>query len=130
MTRRLLLIPVAVFLLAFSACGGGAGSLINVEGTASYDGKAIEEGDIQFIPADTKYGAEGGKIINGSFTAKARVGKNKVAIRASRKTGKQGPMGPGDEERESYIPDKYNDKTTLEEEVSSSKKKFEFKLTK
>lgn len=133
MIRWLVLASFAGLLITLAGCGGGG--LLDVEGTVALNGTPVAEGDIAFIPEDKKFGGEGGVIKDGRFKMKARAGKNKVEIRASRivpgKTipSAAGPGAPAEPLRESIIPPKYNDQTTLNEEVKPGKTTFTFNLT-
>jgi hypothetical protein len=131
MSRSTAVAAVALLSLAvLFGCGGDVGpEKHDVSGTVSYDGQAVAEGQITFIPEDTSVGGEGGEIKDGRYAAKARAGKNKVEIWATRVVpGKKGPMG--EDLVEPYIPEKYNDKTTLSVEVGSGKTEHNFDLPK
>jgi len=125
-----LLLPL---LLATLAGCGSSTPLVDVEGTVTLNGEKLPEGDVTFVPADSKYGGEGGKIKGGAFKLKARAGKNKVQIRAVRPSGKTapsaaGPDAPPEPVMESAVPERYNDKTTLEADVSTGNRSFKFDL--
>lgn len=132
MMKTCIQVCVVALLVGLAGCGG-PGSLQDVEGTVTLNGQNLAEGDITFIPADTQFGGEGGKIKDGAFKMKARSGKNKVEIRANREVpGKTVPSaaGPGAKEplMESIIPPKYNEKTELQADVSASNRSFKFDL--
>lgn len=131
MTRRYLALPLLFLLasLAVAGCGKGGPGKRDVTGTVKLDGKEVPEGDIIFLPEDKTVGAEAGKIKDGKYSLKARDGKNKVEIRATRLVpGKKGPMG--EDAIEDYIPEKYNIKTELSAEVSSGQTEHNFDLKK
>ena len=100
-------------------------------GEVTFNGKPIPTGDIKFSPEDKQLGSHAGKIENGKFSLKAREGKYKVQITATKMEpvpkGQEGAMG----EKEApvdYIPEIYNTKTTLTATVpSSGPLKFELK---
>jgi hypothetical protein len=127
---------LSVFALVFAfagatGCGGGdkGPKKHDITGTVSYNGQTISEGDITLLPADGSVGGEGGKIKDGKYAMKAREGKNKVQIMATRAVpGKKGPMG--EDLVEQYIPEKYNEKTTIEVTVESGKTEYNFDLPK
>jgi hypothetical protein len=133
MIRRTFLALSAGLILTLAGCSGGA-SVIEVGGTVTLNGKELPEGDIVFVPTDSKLGGEGGKIKDGKYRLKAKPGKNKVEIRATREVpGKTmpsaaGPGAPPEPLRESIIPTKYNDQTTLEADVGPGKSTFNFDL--
>lgn len=121
----------AVGILGFAVgCGGEPGPRkYEITGTVKFDGKEIATGDIMFVPENKSIGAEGGKIENGKYTMKAREGKNRVEIRATRTVpGKKGPMG--EDWVEQFIPDQFNEKSKLSADVGSGKTTHDFDLTK
>jgi hypothetical protein len=123
-------VALLVALCAATGCGKSGPKMIEVTGTVKYDGKEIPDGDIRFIPEDKSIGPEEGKIKDGKYAVKVREGKNRVEISASRAVpGKKGPMGTEDL-IESYIPEKYNSKTTLSAEVGAGKTEHNFDLMK
>ena len=73
---------------ALPGCGeGGRLSKVIVEGSASYDGKKITNGDIRFIPAQASMGpVAGAEIVDGRYRLTNRggvpVGKHQVVLRA------------------------------------------------
>jgi hypothetical protein len=116
-------------LAAAAGCGDGKGKKYDVSGAVSYDGQDVADGDIVFVPEDKTVSPEGGKIKDGKYTAKVPAGKCRVEIRGNRTVpGKKGPMG--EDFVESYIPEKYNVKSTLSAEVGSGKTTHDFKLDK
>ncbi len=131
MNRRYFALALSFLLLslAVAGCGGGGSGKRDVTGTVKFDGKDVADGDIIFTSDDKSVGAEGGKIKGGKYTIKARDGKNKVEIHATRAVpGKKGPMG--EDAIESYIPEKYNTKTELSADVGSGKTEHNFDLKK
>jgi hypothetical protein len=109
-------------LLLLPACGSGPRK-VPVSGTVSFDGKPVADGDIIFEDVDPKLGPDAGKIKDGKFAFTAKAGQKKVKIQASRleklPEGKKGAMGET-EMPVDYIPEHYNSKTELKEEVKSS----------
>jgi hypothetical protein len=101
-----------------------------VSGTATFDGQPMPEGDILFFPLDKATGPEAGKIKDGHFQLKAREGKHRVEISASRILPGSKVRGAGGEPvAEEYIPEQYNNKSTLEAEVKpQAENTFEFQL--
>ena len=101
----------------------------DVSGTVKVDGTEVAEGEIIFQSDDQSAGAEGGTIKDGKYASKAREGKNKVQIRATRIVpGKKGPMG--EDWVEQFIPEQYNENSTLTAEVGSGKTIHNFELKK
>lgn len=128
-------------VLCLIGCGGPGPQRAAINGTVTYDGESVGQGTITFVPTgDTKGTSAGGEIKDGKYSIPSdkgtTLGKYKVQIRWSKKTGKQIEMGspapPGtkiDEVAEA-IPAKYNTETTLEKEVTTAKHVFDFKLDK
>src|SRR5262249_40926554 len=85
-------------------------------GTVLFDGKPLPRGDIIFHAARGDMGADAGKINDGRYSFRAKAGKKKVAILASKEVpGKRNPlMGPL---IENYIPARYTDEPPLWAEV-------------
>jgi len=117
MTSRLN--PAVLLLLLCGAIGCNSGpTFYDVTGTVTCDGVPIEVGEIIFVASDNGSTPAAGTIQNGTYQVKLPAGKKKVKIAASRKIPGKGAMGE-DYVYQSYIPPRYNDKTTLEAEVTS-----------
>ncbi len=104
---------------ALSGCGGGEA---RVSGTVTLDSQPVPNGSIQFVGDGGV--REGAVIKDGAFTAKLAPGKYKVEVRATRVTGKRKQKGfDGKDEEveltEEMIPDRYNAKTELTEDLKS-----------
>jgi len=112
---RYLLIAVALALPLVMGCGEPTVKKYPVSGTVTFDDKPLDDGVIQFMnPEDG--GIDSFPIKAGSFKGEVRSGKRKVQITAN----KEGPSPmPGVKAMINYIPDKYNSKTTLEEEIKA-----------
>lgn len=127
----------AAFLVcALAGCGGGpqGPALYAVSGAATFDGKPIETGRIEFRKAEGDGRAYSGEIKNGAYSLQCEAGKMTVSITASRIIpGKFDKSNPDDEPQpvgEMYIPKKYNDKTELKAEIKPSSNDIPFALTK
>jgi hypothetical protein len=116
-------------VLLFAAGCQGSSDLRGIQGSASYDGKPIESGTIEFVPTGGTKGATAGAIIqSGSYTVPRNLGvhvggKYKVSIVAMKKTGRKvaemtGKDGHALDEFASYIPAQFNSATKLEVEIS------------
>lgn len=117
----------AILLLAGPGCGQES-KFHQVDGTVTWNGAAVADGEIIFIPEEKEFGADASKIKDGKYSLKAREGKKRVEIRATRPVpGKLGPMG--EPAIEDFIPEEYNDKSTLSADISKDKKNFDFPLT-
>jgi hypothetical protein len=104
-------------LLVALAAGCGESKTCEVSGTVTWNGEALPEGDILFVPADGKGPPAATKVRGGGFKLQVPPGKKKVEVHASR------PAGPVDPvmktaRREPYIPRRYNDQTVLEADVT------------
>jgi hypothetical protein len=110
----------------------GKNTTYTVTGTVMFEGKPLPDGDIIFLDPDNKVGPDAGKVVDGKFSFKAKAGKKRVEIRASRKEklppGKTGAMGET-EMNVDYIGEKYNSKSELTAEVTAGgPTTFEFKV--
>lgn len=146
MARKLVsLFGIASCLMSvvlISGCGGGGtGNRAPVSGMVKFDGQPIEEGQITFTPTGKSGTIVGGAIKAGAYNipveAGPEPGEHKVAVTASRKTGKQieaimpAPAGTMIDVTEMYIPKKYNAETTLRFDVKAGDNKdANFELTK
>lgn len=99
-----------------------------ITGEVTFNGKPVAEGTIALEPADGQGVTTGGRIVDGKYSlvdnAAPMVGKKLVRIMAARKTGRRIPAGPPApptmmiDEIVRYIPDIYNQRTTLACEVA------------
>lgn len=121
--------PCLLICAALAGCGGGPS---NVTGTVTFDGQPVKEGSIAFVKTDGSV-REGAIIKDGAFEAKMAPGKYKVEIRAKKVTGKRKQKGfDGKDEElditEEMIPENYNAKTELTEEIKSGSNTLKFEL--
>lgn len=122
-------VGVVLFCIALFGCGDGGPQRAEVAGTVKLDGQPIKEGAIQFIPVEGTTGPSAGDAIkDGKFhlprAQGAVVGKNKIELRAFKKTGRQvadptGPPGARTTEVVQFFPPEFNDRTTLIREIKS-----------
>ncbi len=143
--RCLLSLSVLAVLVATAGCGGVDGKAV-VEGTASYAGHRIINGDIRFVPAEGGVGAaSSAPIVDGVYQIVNKggvpAGRHKVFVRAFMLEGIGSSYGNGAGEdllsgqggtttepsklpihffegRPQFIPPKYNATTTLTAEVT------------
>ena len=124
---RLLGGSLAVVCLLLAGCNAGSDQ-VTVTGTASFEGQPIADGEIQFLADGGDGTMAGSPIKDGKFSFQAKPGSKKVKITGMRE---EGVAKDGLPNYVSYIPKKYNEQTTLKEEVKSSgENKFDFALTK
>jgi hypothetical protein len=128
MRRCLLSIAVVSGLLFPVGCGPSGPRFYDVSGTVVFDGRPVAVGDIYFVPENPAYGTDAGKVRDGKFHFRAKEGKHRVEIRASRPV--PGKLAPdGFPYFEVYIPAKYNDKTVLTAEVTpGGPNRFDFTM--
>ncbi len=95
------------------------------EGVVNVDGQPLAEGVILFVPeGDTKGRVARGTITNGAFKLSPEegpsVGKQKVQITSTKKTGKTiSAEGIDTEEVIQFLPDQYNTSTNLTADIKS-----------
>lgn len=104
--------------LISSGCGGNGNGQRQVSGTVVFDGQPVENGEIVFHPAGGEGAAQGGPIQDGKFQFQATPGEKRVEITATREAAT--PAADGLPNYVSYIPAKYNSKSTLNETVQES----------
>ena len=117
-------------------CGGS--NLATVRGTVTFDGEPVERGSIAFEPADGVGPVAGGTIEGGKYLlageAGVTPGKKIVRITATRSTGKKIEAGPPEpagtmvDEIVSFIPEIYNQKSTLTVEIAAGEATHNFEL--
>jgi hypothetical protein len=103
-----------------------------VEGRVTLDGKAVERGDVRFVPRDGLTPTSGGQIKDGEYTARVPVGTMRVEITAPKVVGKRKLFdtkdSPWDEITEEAIPVRYNTKSDLTLTVESGINPKDFDL--
>lgn len=109
-----------------------------VSGHVTLDGRPIDEGVIQFLPVEGTVGPEtGGVIANGQYDIPqnrgAVVGKSRIELRASKKTGRkiQDPTGrPGTltDEYQEVFPPSYNTNSSLVREITDDLNTLDFDI--
>lgn len=134
MNSRLCLGSIVLALL-LAGCGPKGPKLYPVQGTVTYNGQPLPEGDIVFSPTSPGEVDDHGKIKEGKFSFEARPGNKRVKITANRADG---PVDPqmGAPPRRQYIPPKYSsaEKTELTATVDevakpeNGKNQFKFDL--
>lgn len=125
-------IPAACAAVAAPGCGPGGSP---VSGAVSFDDAPVENGTISFVPADGKGPTFGGVIEAGRYAVVAPTpGAKVVRVSAVRPTGRTLPPDPlvGEtapvDEIAAYIPEQYNDQSTLTCDVVAGPNKFDFHL--
>jgi hypothetical protein len=117
-----------VLVLAIVGCAQGPPTA-HVWGKVSFEGAAITEGTIEFIPIEGTSGPTVGAVIaNGAYDIPAKSGPlidgvYRVELRAVRETGRPAPKHPsgkGIPERESIFPPEYSTNSTLRVKISAT----------
>jgi hypothetical protein len=105
-----------------------------VSGSVQVDGKPLERGAINFIPAQGSQGPGAGtSITDGYYELDAAngaiVGPCRVEIRGFRKTGRKiSPMGTPMDEEIQVVPSEFNESSTLIREVKEGDHTMDFDL--
>ena len=112
--RQIPLLVCLLFISALTGCNRGP-QMCEVTGKVSFQGKAVEEGDIVFADVDKRAPTAAGRIEFGKYRVKVLPGKKSVRITGNKKTGKtiREGMAPEVADRVDLIPAKYNLSTTL-----------------
>lgn len=109
-------------LALFTGCTGGSakGTVAKVKGTASFDGKPIEDGMVYLKSAD-KGTMSSLPIKNGAFEGDAEIGTLRVELAAYRLEKPQTDMVGYDPEpsKVNYLPAKYHSESTTTAEVKA-----------
>jgi len=120
---------LALTLLLAAGCGTSGPARYPVSGTVTFNGQAVPQGQIVFMPSDGSAPPDAGSIVGGKYSLRVSAGKKRVEITADRETGKVDPV-MGAAPRESYIPARYNSESTLNVEVTpAGPNQFPFDLT-
>lgn len=135
-TCRLCAVSITIAWCALLVgCGGS--NLATIRGNVTLDGTPLEVGSIVFEPADRTGPVAGGTIKDGKYLLAGDSGvvpgKKIVRINASRNTGRKieaGPPAPAGTlvDEVVYVPDSYNEKSTLSVQVESGASSHDFEL--
>jgi hypothetical protein len=117
--------------------GCGDSGRAGVQGSITLDGAPVDGGRIMFIPTDPKGHNAYGDIKEGKYEVVAdkgpSLGTHKVEILWFKKTGKKvvGSDPPNlVEEKIQLIPEKYNKKSSVKEEIKPGMNTFNYDLKK
>ena len=119
-------------LVLLLGCGPSGPETYIATGSVTFDGEPVTEGEIIFRAADGATGSWETRIIDGSYTLETSPGTKRVEITARRQVEGTPAAASGEPAMsfESYIPEKYNDKSELTAEVTpSGPNTFDFTLT-
>lgn len=122
-------------LASFIGCGGvdDAPATVKISGEVTYNGKPMPAGEIIFRDKSGSNKSISAQIKDGKYEADCTLGNKRVEITAMRdekgataetlETGESGPV------LEQYVPEAYNDKSTLTADVKEAgDQKFDFPL--
>lgn len=117
-------LSVAAVLIFISGCGGPKAAGDVVKGTVTLDGKPLETGRINLVPADNKGSSASADIKNGKFELRSLPGPKMVQITCQKVTGKKkpypnDPQSPEVDVIEQILPAKYNESTELKLDVKA-----------
>lgn len=122
-------IRIAAVALAGVALGCAGDGMVAVTGSATWDGRPIDDGAIALRPSDRNLAPQGSRIHGGRFQLRCPPGKYRVEIQASRPKEGASELTPGMTPHEQFIPSRYNDESKLEVEVTAkSPQDFTFDL--
>jgi hypothetical protein len=134
----IVLMCCAVLLLSVG-CGKEDASRGNLSGKVTLDGKPVELGTILLTPIEGAKGVvTGGSIENGRYQlvgkAAAAVGRNRVEVRAMRKTGRMVPKpftqsGETIEEQVEAVPARFNSESKLSVDVKPGDNTADFEVS-
>jgi hypothetical protein len=120
-------------LLMLVGCGGPT-NRAELTGTVRLNGEPLSTGSIAFFPAAGTQGpASGGTITDGKYYVPAEkgvaIGKSRVSILSTKKTGRQVDRGRGlEEEWVRLIPPKYNDSSEVICTIKPGSNRLDFDL--
>ncbi len=136
---------VPMLLMVLIGCHRGAAARVPLHGHVSFKGESIADGKISFIPQsrEKKAGAPiSGFIQQGEYSFEAKdgptLGSYRVEIEGFHKTGRQipdmfTPLAPGQprgmiDEKQPFVPEKFNSNSTLTADVTAETKELNFEL--
>lgn len=115
MLQRLSWLMVIAVVIAGPSCKPAAEPTYPVEGSVTFDGTAIADGQIYFTDASTGVLSVALPIQNGKYQGQVKEGAWRVEIHAYKDGGMQSPMPgmPPEPVRIDYIPAKYGSQSEL-----------------
>ena len=133
--QRVLLTLIGCLAISLEGCTK-KDEQFEIRGQVSYQGEAIAEGKILFMPKDESRPQAIAQIADGEYVTASPggvfVGEYKVQVLGYRGTGKIQDLGPlygGKQEQQvQYIPAKFNRETELTVDISSEESEYDFEL--
>ena len=131
--RYLASVSIAALLFGLVAAGCSGSGLVEIHGTVLLDGKPIEDGTIQFLPADGQGPSAAARLEQGKYTVPVMPGKKKVKVEGFKTVGEKRhndqPDAPLIPIKESIVPEKFNRNTELTREIVAGTEEYDFDLT-
>jgi hypothetical protein len=124
--RYISYIVLSLGIVTLAGCGGvdDAPQTVTVNGTVTFDGKPLPTGEIIFRPTEGNGRVDAAAIKDGKYSLECTLGGRVVTITALREVpgvvAQELETGEAGGEVEQYIPEAYNDRTTLTADVSES----------
>jgi hypothetical protein len=138
MTKHITTISL-LFLLVF--CGCSQDGMVSVSGTVTLDGKPLTDGVIMFLPTGTEGNTASTTITNGKYSVRVSPATMLVRIIAERlytedeiKELRANPMFNNDpmfnpnNMKKQYLPEIYNERTAIKEDIKENTKNLNFDL--
>lgn len=128
-----LMLWLAAGVLALSGCSKGyeGEDRVPVQGEVTYQGKPITGGSIDFMPMEGQESKASAAIADGKYALEEKFGPNlgkyKVVIYGLEPVPGQ-TSEEGDPKTEQILPEQYNDRTTLEVEITAEEQPYDFHL--
>ncbi|MDR1494383.1 MAG: carboxypeptidase-like regulatory domain-containing protein [Planctomycetaceae bacterium] len=134
---------LSTFLLFLSLFYYGCNNdrLLSISGNVTLDGKPLPEGIIMFLPSGTEGNSASTTITNGKYSVRVSPGKMVIRILAERPYTEEeikklranpmynnDPMFQPEKMKKQYLPQKYNEKSLLNEEIHGNNKSLNFNL--
>ena len=128
------IVCAACILMSVILLGCNRDGLVSVKGTVDFDGKMVQDGSIAFISDRGEGATYGGKFQNGSYSFRVSAGKCLVRIHAFKTEEVKNPLGGGagvqanTTKMVQFIPEKYNVRSTLFQEIPQKASTIDFHL--
>ena len=126
---------MSIFLVCLAVCLAGCprGRLVEIGGRITLDGVPLENGTIDFRPADGRGPTAGAIVKQGRYSVEVVPGPKKVEILGYKKVGQQHitPNDPSSllvDVNEQIVPERYNTETELTCKIDSGGGTHDFAL--
>lgn len=118
--------------LCLTGCGSRNG-LMEISGSVTCDGKPVQNGTVNFLPADGNGPTAGAIVSDGRYSVKLSPGKKQVRIEAFKVVGQRryrpnDPTSPMVDVQEQILPERYNTKSELSREITYDAYTYDFAL--